>query len=592
MPGKPIRECQPEKSSSLRCLMRPDPGFNHARFNRPQSGVQAKKSKKIFPSRGIWILFLPLFFLLSCNRVEQVDLIVDNAVVYTVDSTFRTCESFAVDKGKIVAVGTSEQISGKYKAHQNVNLMGKPVYPGFIDAHCHFYQYGLSLQEADLTGTSSFSEILKIVGNHAEKIPSGWIIGRGWDQNDWAEETFPDRDELDTMFPTRPVVLFRIDGHAALVNETALKLAGIDRNTEIFGGECVKKNGKLTGILIDNAVNFIRRKMPEPDDDQIRKALLDAQYNCFKTGLTSLHDAGLDARIIDNIDELNRKDSLLMRIYAMLNPGEKNFKAYMYRGIFKTDRLHVASIKLFADGALGSRGAKMLKPYQDDPSNTGLFVMSPSYIQKMAVIADSFGYQVNTHCIGDAANDTVLHIYASILKGKNDKRWRIEHAQVLAPRDFNFFGKYSIVASVQPTHATSDMYWVRERIGDRVDNAYAYKRLLDQRGWIADGSDFPVESINPVYGFYAAFTRKDLNGYPSEGFQRQDALTRKEALKAMTIWAARAAFEEKEKGSLEPGKFADFVVLDRDIMKVPPAEVSKVRVLYTFVDGKCVWKSN
>ena len=249
----------------------------------------------------------------------------------------------------------------------------------------------------------------------------------------------------------------------------------------------------------------------------------------------------------------------------------------------------MASIKLFADGALGSRGARLLEPYSDDPGNKGLFVSSPSFIREMASLADSCGYQVNTHCIGDAANDTVLQIYGEILKGKNDKRWRIEHAQVLAPRDFDLFGKYSVVPSVQPTHATSDMYWVRERLGDRVKDAYAYKRLLEQLGWLADGSDFPVESINPIYGFYAAFTRKDRQGYPEGGFQPGDALTREEALKAMTIWAAKAAFEEHEKGSIEPGKFADFVVLDRDIMKVPPLDAVHAKVLRTCIGGKMVY---
>ena len=322
------------------------------------------------------------------------------------------------------------------------------------------------------------------------------------------------------------------------------------------------------------------------------KALLDAQRNCFAVGLTSLHVAGLDADVISMMDDLDRQDSLKIRIYAMLLAKEKNLEAYMYKGIYKTDRLHVASIKMFADGALGSRGARLLKPYSDDPGNSGFWVTDPSVIRHFARLADSCGYQVNVHCIGDAANDTVLQIFGDILGGKNDKRWRIEHAQVLAPRDFELFGKYSIVPSVQPTHATSDMYWVRERLGDRVKDAYAYKRLLEQLGWLADGSDFPVESINPVYGFYAAFTRQDRQGYPEGGFQPGDALTRREALKAMTIWAAKAAFEENEKGSIESGKFADFVVLDRDIMTAPPPDVVNSKVLYTFIGGEMVYSKN
>ncbi len=542
--------------------------------------------------KHVWVLIFPLLTVLSCSRVKNVDLIITNAVVYSVDSTFGIYQAFAVDKGRIVDAGTSEYIANHYSSADKKDLNGKFVYPGFIDAHCHFDQYGLGLQEAELTGTTSFEEVLQRVEDQARKNPSGWIIGNGWDQNDWVDKVFPDRNELDRMFPDRPVVLFRVDGHAALVNETALKLAGIFTNTKVSGGEFEKKKGRLTGILVDNAVGFIRRKIPKPDNQQMNKALLDAQRNCFAVGLTSLHVAGLDADVIGMMDDLDRQDSLKIRIYAMLLAKEKNLEAYMYKGIYKTDRLHVASIKMFADGALGSRGARLLKPYSDDPGNSGFWVTDPSVIRHFARLADSCGYQVNVHCIGDAANDTVLHIYGDILRGKNDKRWRIEHAQVLAPRDFELFGKYSIVPSVQPTHATSDMYWVRERLGDRVKDAYAYKRLLEQLGWLADGSDFPVESINPVYGFYAAFTRQDRQGYPEGGFQPGDALTRREALKAMTIWAAKAAFEENEKGSIESGKFADFVVLDRDIMTAPPPDVVNSKVLYTFIGGELVYSKN
>ncbi len=536
-----------------------------------------------------WFFFLPFLILLSCNSVKNVDLIVSGGKVYSVDSTFGVYQSFAVDKGRIVAVGTSKNIESKYTSAQHLDLSGKFIYPGFIDAHCHFYFYGLSLQEADLTGTVSFDDVLERINLQAQNHPSGWVVGRGWDQNDWDVKSFPDREKLDELFPDRPVVLFRIDGHAALANWKALELSGIDIHSEVSGGEFKREKERLTGILVDNAVGFITRKMPEPSGEQVARALLDAQKNCFGVGLTSLHDAGLDAGIINKMDELGKKDSLKIRIYAMLNPSQENFNAYMYKGKYKTDRLHVASIKLFADGALGSRGARLIKAYSDDPENKGLFVSPPSFLREMARLADSCGYQVNTHCIGDAANDTVLQIYGEILKTKNDKRWRIEHAQVLAPRDFDLFGKYSVVPSVQPTHATSDMYWARERLGDRVLDAYAYKRLLQQLGWLADGSDFPVENINPIFGFYAAFTRQDQQGYPEGGFQTKDALTREEALKAMTIWAAKAAFEENEKGSIEPGKMADFVVLDRDIMRVVPLDVVRARVIFTYVNGEAVY---
>jgi predicted amidohydrolase YtcJ len=536
-----------------------------------------------------WLLIIPIISFISCNRVKNVDLIITNAVIYSVDSTNSLFESMAVSNDLIVDTGSNGYIDGHYTSSNRVDLEGRYVYPGFIDAHCHFYEYGLGLQQAELTGTTSFAEVLDIVQKHAELYPEGWVTGRGWDQNDWQDKSFPDRAELDRLFPDRPVVLYRIDGHAALANEVALKLAGIDMKTEVPGGEFIKENGRLTGVLVDNAVGFINRQIPRPTREQMTKALTEAQANCFGVGLTSLQEAGLNAGVIDLIDELDKNDSLKIRIYAMLLTNEKNFEAYMYRGKYKTDRLHVASVKMFADGALGSRGARLLQPYSDDPESKGLFVTDPSYIKKMAELADSCGYQVNTHCIGDAANDTVLHIYAGILKGKNDKRWRIEHAQVIAPGDFALFGEYNIIPSVQPTHATSDMYWAGDRLGERVENAYAYKRLLQQNGWLADGSDFPVENINPLYGFYAAFARRDREGYPEGGFQPEDALTREEALRAMTIWAAKAAFEENEKGSIEKGKLADFVVLDRDIMKVSSQEVYNAKVLSTWIGGKMVF---
>ncbi len=334
--------------------------------------------------RTIWMFILSSCTLVSCNRMKKADLILTNAIVYSVDSTFGIYQSVAVDQGRIVDVGSDDDISGHYTSDHIMDLQGKYVYPGFIDAHCHFDMYGLGLQEAELTGTVSFADVVDRVRAHAEKKPSGWIVGRGWDQNDWEDKSFPDRAELDKFFPDRPVVLFRIDGHAALANATALKLAGIDASTAVSGGEVVKKNGRLTGILVDNAVDILRRSMPEPGKAEMETALLDAQQNCFGVGLTSVQNAGLNADVIGIMDELDRKDSLKIRIYAMILANEKNFEAYMYKGIYKTDRLHVCSVKLFADGALGSRGARLLEPYSDDPGNRGLFVTDPDYIRKVA----------------------------------------------------------------------------------------------------------------------------------------------------------------------------------------------------------------
>lgn len=535
-----------------------------------------------------------IFFaaLTACQPMKKVDLIVTNAKIYTVDEGFSMSEAMAIKDGKIIATGTGDEILRTYDAPLISDLSGLPVYPGFIDAHCHFYGYGLGLlKRADLVGTQSFDEILEILKSHHEKFSSAyWIEGRGWDQNDWEVKEFPTREKLDELFPNNPVILTRIDGHAALVNGKALEIAGITAKRKVDGGDVILKNGQPTGVLIDNAIELVTDQIPDPDAEQIAEALIAAQKNCFAVGLTGVHDAGLEKNVIDVIESLNANDELRMRIYAMLSPTDENFEYFVSKGTYKTDQLNIRSIKLYADGALGSRGAKMIDDYHDDHGNTGLVLRTPDSIRDICKTAYQQGYQINTHAIGDSANRLMLNLYGEVLKGKNDRRWRIEHVQIIAPDDFDLFGKYSIVPSVQPTHATSDMYWAEDRVGaERIKGAYAYKQLLDQAGWIPLGTDFPIENINPLYTFYAAVERKDFEGWPEEGFQMENALTREEALKGMTIWAAMAAFEENEKGSLEAGKMADFVVLDKDIMEINGSEIPKVKVLKTYVDGQEVF---
>jgi predicted amidohydrolase YtcJ len=537
---------------------------------------------------------LPILLLLSfaCKQKEyNADMLVKNAMVYTVDSSFTTANAFVVNAGKIIAVGSADTLEQKYIAREVIDAGGKTVYPGFIDAHSHFYSYGLSLQEVKLENTKSWQEIVDSVNAYSRKNPEGWIIGRGWDQNKWKIKDFPNKAKLDSIFPVRPVMLTRIDGHAILVNQAALNIAGIKPGQIIPGGKIETINGKLTGLLVDNAVGLVRRKIPAPTDPVIQSAFLDAQSNCFAVGLTTVEDCGLPYTMVNTIAQLQHKGALKMRMYVMLSDSPDNYDYLFKRGVYKTPGLDVRSFKMYADGALGSRGACLLQPYSDQKNWRGFLLSSQQHFMDVAKKLVGKGFQLCTHAIGDSANRVILKIYASVLKGKNDRRWRIEHAQVLSPDDIKLFGEYSIIPSVQPTHATSDMYWAGTRLGKkRLKSSYAYKQLLEQNGWLPLGTDFPVENINPMYTFYAAVERKDLKGYPKSGFQPENALTREQALRGITIWAAKANFEEKEKGSIEPGKYADFVILDNDIMKIDGAALPNVKVLKTYINGEKVYE--
>lgn len=538
-------------------------------------------------------LFFSLLFLASCSQTQDADLLVYNARIYTVDSVFSTAESMVLKEGKILALGTTAELEGKYKAKEKLDAGGKFIYPGFIDAHAHFVGYGMGLQTANLVGTTSWQEIIgkmrafaaehTIPGDTARK---GWLIGRGWDQNDWISKEFPGNDELNRLFPDRPVLLTRIDGHAAIANQQALDIAGIKPGHLLTGGEVEVKNGRLTGILIDNAIDLLNARIPAPSKEEFREALKDAEKNCFAAGLTSIDDCGLSFEAVEGIKAMQAAGELKMRLYVMLSDEKANYDYLERTGIIKTDRLHVRAFKVYGDGALGSRGACLLQPYSDKPGHSGFLLSKPEHFDSVARRIFENGFQMCTHAIGDSGNRTLLNIYAKYLKGKNDLRWRIEHAQVIDQADFNLFGENSIIPSVQPTHATSDMYWATDRLGaERVKGAYAYKQLLRQNNWIPLGTDFPVEDISPIRTFYAAVVRKDVKGWPEGGYQVENALSRQEALRGITIWAARSNFEEREKGSLEPGKFADFVILDKDIMMVPDDELWKTVVLKTYSGG-------
>ncbi|WP_443944550.1 amidohydrolase [Pedobacter sp. AW1-32] len=542
--------------------------------------------------KSLFSALMLALILTSCTLKEDVDLIVYNAKVYTVNPKFDTVEAFAVKNGKIFFLGKSDQIRKKYKAKEEIDAGGQTIYPGFIDAHAHFFGYGQSLQTADLRGTKSWDEVLKRLSDFATSHPQGWLIGNGWDQNDWTDKNFPTNKKLNELFPDRPVFLNRIDGHAAIANQKALDAAGILSARKLIGGDMLTENGKLTGVLIDNAVALVENKIPSPDAKMAEKIFLDAQQNCFAAGLTTIDDCGLDFEAVDFISKLQKEKKLKMRLYVMLSDKPKNFDYLFKKGIIKTPRLNVRSFKVYADGALGSRGASLIHPYSDMPGKSGFLLSDQKHFEDVAKKIATKHFQMCTHAIGDSANRTILKIYNKILKGKNDRRWRIEHAQVIDPADFSLFAKTNVIPSVQPTHATSDMYWAVKRLGTkRLKTAYAYKKLLKQNGWLPLGTDFPVENINPLLTFYAATVREDAEGFPAGGFQMENALSAQEALKGMTIWAAKANFEEKEKGSLEIGKMADFVILDHDIMQSSPQNVLKTKVLKTYLNGEKVYES-
>ena len=526
------------------------------------------------------------------EKREAVDLLVTNATVYTVDSSFSKAEAFAVRDGRFVAVGKASDLQSRYQPAQTVDAGGQFVYPGFYDAHCHFYRYALGLRSANLVGATSWAETVGRLTRHRQQQPgAAWLTGRGWDQNDWPGQRFPTKDTLDVLFPDVPVLLARVDGHAAVANQKALDLAGITARTPISGGVIGRDaQGRLTGLLVDNAVKLVAAKIPEPSPAEADAALLQGQQNCLAVGLTSLADAGLDRADIERMAALQKAGKLHLRLYTMLNPTPENKAYYLPKGPYFSDNLTISSFKVYADGALGSRGASLLAPYSDQPAERGFLLQNPGYYRSLAKELAATKFQMNTHAIGDSSNRLLLDIYGAALQGQPGRRWRIEHAQVVSAADMPKFGQYQIVPSVQPTHATSDMYWAGERLGQqRLTTAYAYQELLKQYGQVALGSDFPVEDINPLYGYHAAVARQDAKNFPAAGFQMVNALSRPDALRGMTTWAAHAAFEDKRKGQIKPGMLADFVVLKTDLLTAPNAQLRTAKVQQTWIGGKRVF---
>lgn len=541
----------------------------------------------------IYLILLISIASWSCGPQKPVaDAVYYNGIVYTVDDSFEVVTAFAVKDGKIIETGSDAEIL-RYESKVQTDLKGKAVYPGFHDGHCHFFGYGLDLKKISLVGTESFESILDTLVKYRNQKTGGWIFGRGWDQNDWPVKEYPDNSRLDSLFPDEPVFLLRIDGHAAIVNTKAMQLAGIDPMTKVTGGVIEVKNNKPTGVLIDAAVELVQERIPRHSNQESITALIEAQKNCFEVGLTMVTDAGLisgglDLETIQVIDSLQRAGELQMRVNAFATVLE--IEKYRNRKKSWSESLQVCGFKVYGDGALGSRGALLKQPYSDKPGHFGFLIHSESKIDSIAKAIASIGYQMNTHCIGDSAHKLLLEIYKKHTSMSKDHRWRIEHAQVIDTADYGLYVGSGVIPSVQPVHATSDMYWAETRLGSsRMVGAYAYKTLIEKSGLIIGGSDFPVEHINPLFGFYAAVARKDQKGFPDNGFLPEEKISREDALRSMTIWPAFGAFMENKTGSIEPGKNADFVILDQDIMKMDEKDIWKAQVLETYIGGKKVF---
>ncbi len=538
---------------------------------------------------GFRIGWLAGFAVLGCHA-QIADLAVTGAHIYTVDPQHPSASAIASKGGRILAVG--EDIS-RFIGPQTkrVDARGATIVPGLIDSHVHMRNLGDSLETLDLRGSTSESDIVEKVKHAArETKPGDWIRGRGWDQNLWADKRFPTAAGISLAAPNNPVFLTRVDGHAAWVNRKALDLADINALTpDPQGGKILRTaSGAPTGVVVDGAQALVAGRIPRPTPADNERRIARAAKECARLGLTTVHDAGIDGADIAAYRTLIAKHQLPVRVYGMLSRPAWIASPSLAPEI--GDWLTIRSIKLVADGALGSRGAALLQPYSDDPGNSGLLILDEATIRQVALDAVARGFQVNTHAIGDRANRTVLNAYASALKGPNDKRFRVEHAQIVAPDDFARFRDYSVIASVQATHATSDMPWAESRLGaGRIKGAYAWQTFLKLGVRVPNGSDFPVENPNPLWGIYSAVTRQDHEGNPPGGWFANQRMTREQALKSWTLEGAYAGFQERDKGSLSPGKLADFVVLSDDIMKIPAAGIWKTRVTMTVLNGAIVY---
>lgn len=532
------------------------------------------------------------------------ELIVTNARVHTMNDTAPAAEAFAIRGGRFVYVGRADSaLARRGPATRVVDLAGRTVIPGMTDAHAHLYGLGVALSTVDLVGTTSYEEVIARVARHARTVPAGtWIRGRGWDQNDWPATAFPVHDALSRAVPSHPVFLTRVDGHAALVNARAMRLASLRAGTrDPAGGRIIRGAANVpTGVLVDRAMDLVSRRIPDATEAQRRAATLAAIAEANRWGLTGIHDAGVPRPVIDTYERLAREGRYSLRNYVMISSDDRTLAHYFSRGprtALHDGRLWIRAVKISADGALGSRGAALLEPYSDEPSHSGLVTTPEARVREVAERALRSGFQLNVHAIGDRANRMVLDAFAAALAktpagtAPRDHRFRIEHAQVLHPDDIPRFAALGVIPSMQGSHQTSDMYWAEERLGgERVRGAYAWRALRETGVIIPNGSDFPVEQVNPLISFHAFVTRQDAKNFPPGGWHPAQRLTREDALASMTLWPAMAAFQENDLGTIAAGKYADFVVLDQDLMTVPEERILDTAVLATYLGGKPVYE--
>jgi predicted amidohydrolase YtcJ len=536
----------------------------------------------------------------AAQTARPADLIVTNARIYTVDDTRPVVAAMAVRDGRIAFTGSArEAMALRGPSTRIVDAAGRTVIPGMIDAHAHLLGLGQSLHTVPLYGAKSYDEVVARVVARAKGVPAGqWIEGRGWDQNQWGDTRFPTHDALSRALPNNPVYLTRVDGHAGLANAAAMRAAGVTAATKDPSGGRIERSasGEPTGVFVDNAKSLVERAIPQESREQTRSALRAAIAESQKWGLVGLHDAGESRTTIDLMEEMAKAGEYDFRLYVMVGDDSAAVAHYLARGpqsALYDSRLWIRAIKLYADGALGSRGAALLEPYSDDAKNNGLLLSAPAHIQEVAGRALRAGFQVNTHPIRDRGNRLVLDAYEAALKANPtaDHRFRVEHAQILNHDDIPRFAELGVIPSMQAVHQTSDMYWAGTRLGSgRLLGAYAWRSLLNTGVVIPNGSDFPVEAVNPLLSFHSAVSRQDAQNWPAGGWLPEQRMTREEALKGMTIWPAFAAFQEATMGSLTPGKLADFVILDRDIMTVPEADILGTAVVATYIGGKAVYE--